>query len=234
MTTATPAIQVGSLAIAPRASGVCDVGERGVCDEVYALGGRPGYSFLFAQGRYDGFSPEDVALFLTIIGGVCAAVAEYQCTIETPRQRDWAQGRCAAAFPSEPSVPSSTSTTAHSAVPACRYHHHIATEPRACKDEDARGNRAEDARPPPLPEEERTMLCMDRYPSSRFWAIWDDQDLVAVVVYKKGAAALLRRLQAHAPPPASAGTAVPATPTTPVRSGERRPTAQHARRLAQG
>jgi hypothetical protein len=62
MTTATPAIQVGSLAIATRASGVCDVGERGVCDEVYALGGRPGYSFLFEQGRYDGFSPEDVAL----------------------------------------------------------------------------------------------------------------------------------------------------------------------------
>jgi hypothetical protein len=78
------------------------------------------------------------------------------------------------------------------------------------------------------------MLRIDRYPYSRFWAIWDDQDLVAVVVYKKGAAELLRRLQAHAPPPASAGAAVPATPTTPVRSGERRPTAQHARRLAQG
>jgi len=34
MTTATPVIQVGSLAIATRASGVCDVGERGV---VYLL-----------------------------------------------------------------------------------------------------------------------------------------------------------------------------------------------------
>ena len=78
------------------------------------------------------------------------------------------------------------------------------------------------------------MLRMDRSPSSRFWAIWDDQDLVAVVVYKKGAAELLRRLQAHAPPPASAGAAVPATPTTPMRSGERRPATQHARRLAQG
>jgi hypothetical protein len=78
------------------------------------------------------------------------------------------------------------------------------------------------------------MLRMDRSPYSRLWAIWDDHDLVAVVVSKKGATALLRRLQAHAPPPASAGAAVPATPTTPVRSGERRPTAQHARRLAQG
>jgi len=29
---------------------------------------------------------------------------------------------------------------------------------------------------------------MDHYPYSRYWAIWDDQDLVAVVVYKKGRA----------------------------------------------
>jgi hypothetical protein len=100
MRQATPVIQVGSLALATRASGVCDVGERGVCYEVYALGGRPGYSFLFAQGRYDGFSPEDVARFLTITGEVCAAVAEYQFTTVTRLQRDWAQGRFAAAFPS--------------------------------------------------------------------------------------------------------------------------------------
>ena len=71
MTRATPGIQVGSIALATRASGVCDAGERGVCYEVYALGGRPGYSFIFDQGRYDGFSPEDVALFLTITGEVC-------------------------------------------------------------------------------------------------------------------------------------------------------------------
>jgi hypothetical protein len=78
------------------------------------------------------------------------------------------------------------------------------------------------------------MLRMDRSPSSRLWAMWDDQDLVAVVVDNKGATALLRWLQAPAPPPASAGATVPTTPTTPVRSGERRPAAQHARRLAQG
>ena len=60
------------------------------------------------------------------------------------------------------------------------------------------------------------MLRMDHYPYSRFWAIWDDQDLVAVVVYKKGAAELLRRLQAPAPPPASAGAAAPAAPAAPT------------------
>ena len=99
MTTGTPAIQVGSLALATRASGVSDVGERGVCYEVYTLGGRPGYSFIFAKGRYDGFSPEDVALFLTITGEVCTAVADYQFINVTRLSRDFAQGRFAPAFP---------------------------------------------------------------------------------------------------------------------------------------
>ncbi len=78
------------------------------------------------------------------------------------------------------------------------------------------------------------MLRMDHYPYSRFWAIWDDQDLVAVVVYKKGAAELLRRLQAHAPPPASAGAAAPAAPTAAGRAAGRPSAAQRSRRLAQG
>jgi hypothetical protein len=99
MRRATPVIQVGSLAIATRASGVSDVGERGVCYEVYTLGGRPGYSFIFEKGRYDGFSPEDVALFLTITGEVCTAVADYRFINVTRLSRDFAQGRFAPAFP---------------------------------------------------------------------------------------------------------------------------------------
>ena len=110
MTRTPPAIQIGSLAIATRASGVCDVGERGVCDEMYALAGRPGCSFLFAQGRYDGFSPEDVAMFLTITGEVCAAVADYQCINVARLTRDWAHGRFAAAFPPQPSALPRTGT----------------------------------------------------------------------------------------------------------------------------
>jgi hypothetical protein len=52
-----PPIQVGSQVIAKRASGLNAVGERGVCYEVYQLGGRPGYSFILERGGYDGFSP---------------------------------------------------------------------------------------------------------------------------------------------------------------------------------
>jgi len=41
------------------------------------------------------------------------------------------------------------------------------------------------------------MLRVARYGKTRFWALWDGNDLVAVVVYKKGAVELLRRLAAQ-------------------------------------
>ena len=41
------------------------------------------------------------------------------------------------------------------------------------------------------------MLQITRYQKTRFWALWDGNDLVAVVVYKKGATELLRRLAAQ-------------------------------------
>ena len=44
-----------------------------------------------------------------------------------------------------------------------------------------------------------TMLRVARYGKTRFWALWDGNDLVAVVVYKKGAVELLRRLAVQAP-----------------------------------
>ena len=39
------------------------------------------------------------------------------------------------------------------------------------------------------------MLRIARYGTTRFWALWDGNDLVAVVVCKKGAMELLRRLE---------------------------------------
>ena len=43
------------------------------------------------------------------------------------------------------------------------------------------------------------MLRVARYGKSRYWALWDGNELVAVVVYKQGATELLRRLEAQAP-----------------------------------
>jgi len=90
--------QVGSIAIATRTTGVCDIGERGVCYEVYVLGGRPGYSFIFESGRYDGFSPDEIGLMLTITSDVCASVRDYQFTNVTVLERDFRRGVFAEAF----------------------------------------------------------------------------------------------------------------------------------------
>ena len=39
------------------------------------------------------------------------------------------------------------------------------------------------------------MLCVTRYPHSRFWAVYEDGQLFCVTVDKTGALAVMRRLQ---------------------------------------
>lgn len=56
-------IQVGTTLVLDRDCMKAKAGDVGVCYEVYHLGGRPGYSFIFETGSYDGFSPEDLELF---------------------------------------------------------------------------------------------------------------------------------------------------------------------------
>jgi len=41
----------------------------------------------------------------------------------------------------------------------------------------------------------KTQLTITKYHCSRFWALYEGDTLLAVVVYKKGALALLARLQ---------------------------------------
>jgi hypothetical protein len=91
--TTLPTIHVGSRVTAKRASGVCDVAERGVCYEAYELAGRPGWSFIFASGRYDGFSPADVDTFLAVTGEVCQEVTAYQFRNVGELCRDFHDGR---------------------------------------------------------------------------------------------------------------------------------------------
>jgi hypothetical protein len=85
--------------VATRRTSVCDVGEPGVCYEVYELDGRPGYSFIFRSGRYDGFKPREVAMMLHVTGTVCPAVAGYQFCNVTRLARDFEAGLFAPAFP---------------------------------------------------------------------------------------------------------------------------------------
>jgi hypothetical protein len=89
---------VGSIAVAKRATGVCDVDEIGVCYEIYRIDWRPGYSFIFEQGRYDGFSPDEVEMMLDVTGDVCQVVADYEFTDVLQLCEDYCRGRFAPAF----------------------------------------------------------------------------------------------------------------------------------------
>jgi hypothetical protein len=42
------------------------------------------------------------------------------------------------------------------------------------------------------------MLRVARYKKTRYWAIWDGAELVALTVYRRGALEVLRRLQERA------------------------------------
>jgi hypothetical protein len=92
------AIRVGSIAVAMRTTGVCEVGEVGVCYEVYELVNRPGYSFIFEQGRHDGFSPDEVDMMLSPTGGVCPVVADYKFSNVGQLIVDYHRGCFAPAF----------------------------------------------------------------------------------------------------------------------------------------
>lgn len=50
------------------------------------------------------------------------------------------------------------------------------------------------------------MLRIERYGNSRFWALYDGQDLVVVTVYKRGACEVQRRLATQAPAATEAAT----------------------------
>lgn len=93
-----PPIQLGSLVRAKRDTGICSAGERGVCYERYRLDKRPGYSFIFERGGYDGFSPDEVELMLEVSGDVCPQLADYQFTNVLRLQKDFYEGRFADAF----------------------------------------------------------------------------------------------------------------------------------------
>jgi len=60
------------------------------------------------------------------------------------------------------------------------YSHWVASAQRSCKGKEP-CNRAEGESPPPPPVKETAMLRMERSPYRRLWAMWDDQDLGAIL-----------------------------------------------------
>jgi len=59
-------IRVGTVAELKRECLGNPKGTPGICYEVYNLDNRPGYSFIFENGNYDGFSPDEVDTILDI------------------------------------------------------------------------------------------------------------------------------------------------------------------------
>jgi hypothetical protein len=96
--TPIPPLRVGSRVVARRDTAICRAGERGVCFEVYRLDNRPGWSFIFESGRYDGFAPDEVALSLSVTGVVCDELADYEFPHVMRLAADFRQGRFAPAF----------------------------------------------------------------------------------------------------------------------------------------
>ena len=74
------------------------------------------------------------------------------------------------------------------------------------------------------------MLRIARYGNSRFWALYDGQELVAVTVYKRGAQEVQRRLAAQ--PPAAADAAAQAA-AVEAAARQAQELAEHTRALAQ-
>lgn len=72
-------------------------GTKCVCYEVYRLGNRGGASFIFENGKYDGFSEDEIAEFLELIG-FCKEVAGYQFSNVMQLRIDCNNGVFSAAF----------------------------------------------------------------------------------------------------------------------------------------
>ena len=87
-----PELRVGSLVVAKKVSGVCDLGEPGVVYAQYKMGGRPGWSVIFESGRHDGFSPCDVDFFLDVTGEVCEELNGYRFRNSGRLADDFARG----------------------------------------------------------------------------------------------------------------------------------------------
>lgn len=96
-----PNLHVGSLVIAKRATSICNAGERGVCYEEYTLENRPGWSFIFESGRYDGFSPDEVDFVLNVTGEICPEIVDYEFRSVSFLTNDFRRGRFACVFQSE-------------------------------------------------------------------------------------------------------------------------------------
>jgi len=89
-------INVGTRCKAKRNSGICKRGEIGVCYEVYTRSNTDpydlGFSFIFYNGGYDGWSTTDIDAGLLIIPGIVPSLADYNFANVSQLRIDFQRG----------------------------------------------------------------------------------------------------------------------------------------------
>lgn len=95
-----PFIQVGTtISLSTKCLGN-DTGTVGVCYQVYTMGNNyEGYSFIFPNGRYDGFSPKEVKSLMDMdSNGFCPELGDYRFSNVMNLYNDFKAGRFDIAF----------------------------------------------------------------------------------------------------------------------------------------
>ena len=90
-----PALRVGSLVVAKKTTGDCEVG---VVYEEYRLYDRAGWGIIFESGRHDGFNACEVEWFLTVTGEACERLQGYAFENVRRLVEDFDRGLFALAF----------------------------------------------------------------------------------------------------------------------------------------
>jgi len=76
-----------------------NIGDKGVCYETYTLGGRSGYSFIFPNGRYDGFSEKEIDMFFDDdFSDFSDEISSYQFTNVIQLSKDFRNGKFNSVF----------------------------------------------------------------------------------------------------------------------------------------
>jgi hypothetical protein len=94
----SPALRVGSLVMAKKTTGVCDVGEVGVVYEEHRLYDRAGWGIIFESGRHNGLNACEVEWFLTVTGETCEWLQGYAFENVRRLVEDFDRGLFAPAF----------------------------------------------------------------------------------------------------------------------------------------
>lgn len=87
MNTFSNPMERGRVVRAKRQSAINNQGEIGVVYDKYEIAGRQGWGIIFESGGYDGFSPEDVELFVDALPIIDTNAGDYRfanvCNLST-------------------------------------------------------------------------------------------------------------------------------------------------------